>query len=101
MTAYTFLLISPVCVYILICMFADNFAELITTIFSSFEDFSFYYFTAVGSGDIVTASRVFSSNETITTAKLHEQLSLNDGVYLNLIDEIEGLFESLEARFPR
>ena len=42
--------------------------------------------------------RVFCSNETITMPKLHEQLSKNDGVYLNLLDEIEGLFESLDSK---
>ena len=29
---------------------------------------------------------------------MHEQLTLNDGVYLNLIDEVEGLFESLDSK---
>ena len=41
---------------------------------------------------------LFSVNETITTAKLADQLVRNDGVYLNLLDEIEGLFQSLEGK---
>lgn len=30
--------------------------------------------------------------------KLHEQLSANNGTYLIILDEIEGLFESLENK---
>ena len=41
---------------------------------------------------------LFSVNETITTAKLADQLVRNDGVYLNLLDEIEGLFQSFEGK---
>ena len=40
----------------------------------------------------------FSVNETITTAKLADYLVRNDGVYLNLLDEFEGLFEFLEGK---
>lgn len=52
------------------------------------------------SGDttFVEGSRIFCSNETITTAKLHDQLGRNDGIYLNLLDEVEGLFESLDVK---
>ena len=41
---------------------------------------------------------LFSLNETITTSKLSERLADNDGEYLALFDEIEGLFESLEGK---
>ena len=41
---------------------------------------------------------LYSLNESITTAKLADQLVTNDGVYLNLLDEIEGLFETLEGK---
>ena len=44
------------------------------------------------------APKLWCANQTITMAKLHEQLSNNDGVYLNLIDEIEGLFEALDNK---
>ena len=37
-------------------------------------------------------SGLFSVNETITTAKLADYLVRNDAVYLNLLDEFEGLF---------
>lgn len=41
---------------------------------------------------------LFSVNETMTTSKLAQQLSSNNGIYLNVIDEVEGLFESLESK---
>ena len=41
---------------------------------------------------------LFGINETVTTARLADQLCANDGVYLNLIDEIEGLFDSLDGK---
>ena len=41
---------------------------------------------------------LFGINETVTTARLADQLCANDGVYLNLIDEIEGLFNSLDSK---
>ena len=40
----------------------------------------------------------FSIHETITIAKIADQLVRNDGVYLNLLDEIRGLFQSLEEK---
>lgn len=42
-------------------------------------------------------SGFFCSNETITMARLHSQLAENSGTYLNLMEEIERLFESLES----
>lgn len=42
----------------------------------------------------VAPGALFSANETITTARL----CCSQGVYLNLIDEIEGLFETLEGK---
>lgn len=42
--------------------------------------------------------RLWSANETITMVKLHDQLATNDGLYLSLLDEIEGLFELLDMR---
>ena len=45
-----------------------------------------------------STSALYSLNETITTSKLSERLAENDGEYLALFDEIEGLFESLEGR---
>lgn len=47
---------------------------------------------------ILDTAPLFCSNETITTSKLSDQLVKNDGVYLNIIDEIEGLFEALEGK---
>lgn len=41
---------------------------------------------------------LYSANETITTPRLAAQLCSNNGVYLNLLDEIEGLFESLDGK---
>lgn len=41
---------------------------------------------------------LFSCNETISTAKLADQLTANDGVYLNIFDKIDGLFESLDGK---
>ena len=51
-----------------------------------------------GSEMRVTSSNLFSLNETITTPKLADRLMENDGEYLGLMDEIEGLFESLEGK---
>ena len=45
-----------------------------------------------------STSALYSLNETITTSKLSERLAENDGEYLALFDEIEGLFESLEGK---
>lgn len=42
-------------------------------------------------------ARLFCVNETVTTAKLCEQLSCSKGVYLNLQDEIVGLLERLDT----
>lgn len=39
---------------------------------------------------------IFIANETVTMAKLHSLMEKNKGVYLNIMDEIEGLFKSLE-----
>lgn len=53
------------------------------------------------SGDVLASSApgaLYSANETITTPRLAAQLCANDGVYLNLIDEIEGLFETLDGK---
>ena len=40
----------------------------------------------------------FSVNETKTTAKLAVYLLKDDGMHLNLLDEIEELFQSLEGK---
>ena len=40
----------------------------------------------------------FSIHKTITIAKIGDQLVTNDGVYLNLLDEIRGLFQSMEEK---
>ena len=45
-----------------------------------------------------STSALLSLNETITTSKLSERLADNEGEYLALFDEIEGLFESLEGK---
>lgn len=46
----------------------------------------------------VATKRLFVNNETITTAKLHEELVVNDGVYLSLLDEIDWLFDAVDGR---
>ena len=43
----------------------------------------------------------FSVNKTKTPAKLADKLVRNDDVYLYLLDEIEGLFQSLEGKFQK
>lgn len=45
-----------------------------------------------------TSPRLWSANETITMAKLHDQIASNDGIYVSLLDEIEGLFELLDLK---
>lgn len=44
---------------------------------------------------------LFSVNETITASKLAQQICSNNGVYLNLIDEVERLFECLDEQMSR
>ena len=51
-----------------------------------------------GNGSLLETNNLFTCNETITTSKLSDQLVKNDGVYLNILDEIEGLFEALEGK---
>ena len=46
-----------------------------------------------------STSALYSLNETIPTSKLSERLADDDGEYLALFDEIEGLFESLEVGY--
>ena len=41
---------------------------------------------------------LFSVNKTVTTAKLADYLVRNDALYLNLLDEFEGLFQLLKGK---
>lgn len=48
-------------------------------------------------GDVEDDHPIFVSSETITMAKLHSLMHQNSGVYLNIIDEEESMFKSLET----
>ena len=43
------------------------------------------------------SNQIFIANENITMAKLHQLMYSNRGCYLNILDEVEGLFRSLEV----
>ena len=47
------------------------------------------------SGD--SDSRVYNANESITEAKLHEELMASDGTYFFIHDEIEGECMPIES----
>lgn len=50
------------------------------------------------SGDLLASSApaaLYSANETITTPRLAAKLCTKEGVYMNFVDGIEGLFETL------
>ena len=42
-------------------------------------------------------ARLFVANESITMPKLHSVMRANEGSYLSIMDEIEGLFKSLDS----
>lgn len=54
--------------------------------------------TPSGSQRSVSNRKLVVNNESITTSKLREELAVNYGVYLSLLDEIDWLFDALDGR---